>query len=145
MSGRVVDHPRMRLRMELFVENMDVSVSFYCDVLGFQVDRRAEDYVSLRRGVVVLGLGPVAKLPEQTEGGGFTRQRLNGDKGAGVEIVLELDGLDELRALYEHCQSRTAIGAELRLQSWGLHDFRLADPDGYYLRITHGNSTNQER
>jgi len=62
------------------------------DTATAKVDRRAEDYVSLRRGVVGLGLGPVAKLPEQTEGQGFTRQRLNGDKGAGVEIVLELDG-----------------------------------------------------
>lgn len=130
----------MRLRMELFVESMDVSVGFYRDVLGFQVERHAEDYASLRRGAVVLGLGPVAKLPEQTDGRGFTRQRLGGDKGAGVEIVLEVDGLDELRVLYEHCRQRTAISEPLRPQPWGLHDFRLADPYGYYLRITHGDS-----
>ena len=57
-----------------------------------------------------------------------------------MEIVLELDGLDELRALYEHCRERTEISAALASQPWGLHDFRLADPDGYYLRITHGNA-----
>jgi catechol 2,3-dioxygenase-like lactoylglutathione lyase family enzyme len=129
--------------MELFVEDMDVSVRFYRDVLGFQVDRRAEDYASLRRGVVVLGLGPVAKLPEHTEGQGFSRQRLTGDKGAGVEIVLELDGLAELRALYERCRQRAVISEQLTLRSWGLHDFRLTDPDGYYLRITHGNAAAQ--
>jgi hypothetical protein len=28
----------------------------------------------------------------------------------------------------------------LREQPWGLHDFRLADPDGYYLRVTHGDA-----
>ncbi|MBU2669151.1 VOC family protein [Actinoplanes bogorensis] len=121
----------MRLRMELFVDDTDASVRFYCDVLGFQVDRRAEDYVSLRRGAVVLGLGPMAKLP-------VTRQRLSGDKGTGVEIVLEVDDRDQLRALYEHCQLRATISDELRMQPWGLYDFRLADPDGYYLRITHG-------
>ena len=38
-----------------------------------------------------------------------------------------------------------AISEELRLQPWGLHDFRLADPDGYYLRITHGDSPAQLR
>ncbi|MCO8270429.1 VOC family protein [Actinoplanes sp. TRM 88003] len=48
--------------MELFVEDLDVSVSFYREVLGFQVSRRAERYVSLRRGIVVLGLGPTAKI-----------------------------------------------------------------------------------
>ncbi|WP_213002346.1 VOC family protein [Winogradskya consettensis] len=145
MAGRVMDHRQMRLRMELFVDDVDVSVDFYCDVLGFEVDRRAEDYVSLRRGQVVLGLGPVAKLPEQAEGRGFTRQRLTGGKGAGVEIVLEVDGLDELRALYERCQQRAAISEEWGLRPWGLHDFRLADPDGYYLRITHSDSAAQGR
>src|SRR3954454_3750847 len=114
----------MRLRMELFVEDMDASVSFYRDLLGFRLQRRAEDYVSLRRGLVVLGLGPVAKLPEQAEGRGFSRQRLNGDKGAGVEIVLELDGVDELEALYERCRQRPVISESLELRSWGLYDFR---------------------
>jgi lactoylglutathione lyase len=88
----------------------------------------------------VLGLGPVAKLPEQAEGRGFSRQRLNGDKGAGVEIVLELDGVDELEALYERCRQRPVISESLELRSWGLYDFRLTDPDGYYLRITHGDA-----
>jgi len=134
----------MRLRVELFVGDMDASIRFYRDVLGFRVDRRAEDYASLRRGVVVLGLGPVAKLPEHTEGQGFTRQRLRGAKGAGVELVLELDGLDELQALYEHCRQQVTISDELSLRSWGLHDFRLTDPDGYYLRITHGNAAAEE-
>jgi catechol 2,3-dioxygenase-like lactoylglutathione lyase family enzyme len=126
--------------MELFVEDMDASVSFYRDLLGFRVQRRAEDYASLCRGVVVLGLGPVATLPEQAKGQGFTRQRLTGDKGAGVEIVLELDDLDTLQALYERCRLRAAISEPLQLRPWGLYDFRLTDPDGYYLRLTHGNA-----
>lgn len=49
--------------MELFVDDLDVSVAFYRGLLGFRVERRSEDYASLRRGQVVLGPGPVAKLP----------------------------------------------------------------------------------
>jgi len=130
--------------MELFVDDMEASVAFYTELLGFVVTRRADDYASLRRGLVVLGLGPVAKLPEHGDGPGFTRQRLAAGKGAGVEIVLELDGADEVSALYEHCRSHGALVEPLQQRPWGLRDFRLPDPDGYYLRVTHGNAAASE-
>jgi lactoylglutathione lyase len=129
----------VRLRMELFVEDLDVSVEFYAGVLGFRVDRRSEDYVSMRRGTVVLGLGPVAKLPEG-DGPGFTRQRLAAGKGAGVEIVLELDDVERVAALHEHCRAMATVVEPLQPRPWGLQDFRIVDPDGYYLRVTHGNA-----
>lgn len=28
------------------------------------------------------------------------------------------------------------LDADIQIRSWGLTDFRLVDPDGYYLRIT---------
>jgi lactoylglutathione lyase len=130
----------MRLRLELFVSDLQASVAFYTEVLGFQVMRADPDYVSVRTGAVVLGLGPVAKLPETGVGPGFTRQRLRADRGAGVEIVLEVDDLDELRALYRRCQTRGVVAEALREQPWGLQDFRVVDPDGYYLRVTHGDA-----
>jgi lactoylglutathione lyase len=127
--------------MELFVDDLDASVAFYGDVLGFRVERRDEGYVSMRRGTVVLGLGPVAKLPARGAGPGFTRERLATGKGAGVEIVLELDDVEQARALHEHCRSRAAVVEPLQFRPWGLHDFRIVDPDGYYLRVTHGDAT----
>lgn len=130
----------MRLRMELFVDDLDASVAFYDRALGFRVDRRDEGYVSMRRGTVVLGLGPVAKLPESGTGPGFTRQRLGAGKGAGVEIVLELDDLDEVVALHDHCRDVATVAEALQRRPWGRWDFRIADPDGYYLRVTHGNA-----
>ena len=134
----------MRLRLELFVSDMTASVAFYTEVLGFHVTRAEPDYVSVRNGAVVLGLGPVAKLPETGVGPGFTQQRLHADRGAGVEIVLELDDLDELRALYRNSQTRGVVAAALRNQPWGLQDFRVVDPDGYYLRVTHGDAAAAE-
>jgi lactoylglutathione lyase len=130
----------MRLRMELFVDDLDVSVGFYVDVLGFTVARRADDYVSLRLGEVVLGLGPVAKLPEG-DGPGFTQRRLAVDKGAGVEIVLEVDDPAQLSPLQDRCRARGVVVEPLQRRPWGLHDFRIVDPDGYYLRLTHGDAT----
>ncbi|HEY8599245.1 MAG TPA: VOC family protein [Thermomicrobiales bacterium] len=122
----------MGLRLELFVRDMEASIAFYRDALGFTPARREPDYASLRAGGVTLGLGPVAKLPEA--GGYFTRSRLAGDRGAGVEIVLEVDDV----AAYRERVSGAGypVLEEVRARPWGLTDFRLADPDGYYLRVT---------
>lgn len=54
---------QMSLRLELFVHDLEQSIAFYSDILGFDVQRREADYTSLRCGTVILGLGPIAKLP----------------------------------------------------------------------------------
>jgi predicted enzyme related to lactoylglutathione lyase len=125
--------------MELFVSDMDDSIAFYAGVLGFTVTRRDPGYASLRRGATVLGLGPIAGLPVDGDGPGLTQTRLAPDRGAGVEIVFELDNLDQVRALHDACQAGGLVVEALQKRPWGLWDFRIVDPDGYYLRVTHGD------
>ncbi|MEU4623590.1 VOC family protein [Actinoplanes sp. NPDC023801] len=130
----------MRLRIELFVDDLDATIGFYTEMLGFQVERRTDGYAALRHGRVVLGFGAASDLTARDESGpgpAWQGARVN---GAGVEIVLELDDLDDVTTLYEHCRPRMPAIERLRLQPWGLHDFRLRDPDGYYLRVTHGDA-----
>jgi lactoylglutathione lyase len=122
------------LRLELFALDMEASIAFYTGVLAFELARHGPgDYASLRLGGVVLGIGPVAKLPE--EGGYFGREIATLRRGLGVEIVLEVDDVDG-------CHERVAASSghpilePLRDRPWGLRDFRISDPDGYYLRVT---------
>jgi predicted enzyme related to lactoylglutathione lyase len=127
---------KMSLRLELFVQDMERSVNFYCRVLGFEILRSSSDYARLHNGSVILGLGPIGKLAEQE--GYFTRTQLTvQEHGLGVEIVFEVK---DVRAMYEQVQTvGYAIFEPLQQQPWGLEDFRIVDPDGYYLRITsHG-------
>ncbi len=124
----------MRLRIELFVDDIDASIRFYERALGFRVTRREADYASLDAGDAVLGLGSIAKLPADGEGPGFTRTRLAGVRGAGVEIVLEVRDPDAVLAVEN---AGYGVVEPMRDRPWGLRDFRVADPDGYYLRITH--------
>ena len=131
----------MRLRLELFVADLARSTAWYVDVLGFTVVRRDDGYVSLRNGSVVLGLGPVAKLPPTGAGPGHTQQRVRAHAGAGVEIVLELADVAAVEAAAARVErSRWPLVEPLTDRPWGLRDFRVADPDGYYLRVTHGEA-----
>ena len=121
----------MGFRIELFVADLDASIAFYERVLGFVLERRDDGYASLRLGDAVLGLGPIDKLPPDGPPPGFTQERLAGVRGAGVEIVIEVEDLDAAFA-----RARDHVAEPIRLRPWGLRDFRLADPDGYYLRVT---------
>ncbi len=122
----------MNLRLELFVEDVERSVAFYQSVLGFSLVRKDPGYASIRRGNVTLGIGPIGKLSETD--GYFTRGRLRGERGLGVEIVLEAADFEEI--LDRVTRAGYPINDSPTLRPWGLTDFRLIDPDGYYLRIT---------
>jgi catechol 2,3-dioxygenase-like lactoylglutathione lyase family enzyme len=120
----------MRLRLELFVDDVQRSIDWYVEVLGFVAIHADPDYASLQRGDAVIGLGQ-----GRSQAGDLLKP------GAGVEIVLELDN----RAALELAAGRVAdtgwpLAEPPTDQPWGLRDFRIVDPDGYYLRITHGNA-----
>jgi uncharacterized glyoxalase superfamily protein PhnB len=115
------------LRCELFPADLDAAVTFYVRALGFEVvgDERTavHPYVALERDQVRLGL---AWRPEVDHG---PRR-----PPTGVELVLEVDDLDAAhdRVLTAGCE----LAEDLTLQPWGLRDFRVLDPSGYYWRIT---------
>ena len=117
-----------RLRCEIFPSDVDRTLRFYVEVLAFDVlrdERRADPpYLGMRRADVHLGAvgGPPVAEPEARR------------PPTGVELVLEVDDVDA-----EHDRiSGTGwpVAEDLTLRPWGLRDFRLLDPDGYYWRIT---------
>lgn len=115
------------LRIEIFPDDLDAAVAFYRDVLRFELvrdDRPGGDpYVALRRGRVRVGAA------ERRAGDAAARR-----PPAGVELVLEVDDVDEE---FDHvARSGWPIDEGMTQRPWGLTDFRLLDPSGYYWRIT---------
>src|SRR5215216_4863347 len=104
----------MRLRLELFIDDLDRSIDFYRRVLGFHLVRQDPSYASLCNGAVVLGLGLATDLPAR--------------RGVGVEVVLEVDDLEAAYALVRRAGVRPVEAP--RERPWGLRDFRILDPDG---------------
>ncbi|RPG30406.1 VOC family protein [Flagellimonas sp.] len=121
------------LRLELFTSDMQKSVDFYTGILGFQMEGKKINsaYQPVKRDNVILGIGPIGKLGDDHH---FKPHLKHMQKGYGVEIVLEVD---DIRSVYEQVKaSGYPIHDSLKTQPWGLTDFRLVDPDGYYLRVT---------
>jgi len=121
----------MTVRFELFVKDTHATADFYTRILGFQCDTDTGPYIQAHCGSVRIGICDQATLPSDHH---FSPEALKGQKGVGTEIVLEVDNLE---AYYERVtKSGYAIREDLAKRPWGLRDFRLVDPDGYYLRIT---------
>lgn len=121
----------MRLRLELFVQSVSASKDFYTRVLRFDVVHDQPDgYSVFRRGDVQIALQAQSQLPDDHPLKPHDDERV----GVGVEIVIEVDDLD---ALYAHVLAeKWRIADHLAVRPWGSRDFRVIDPDGYYLRIT---------
>ncbi|TAL08302.1 MAG: VOC family protein [Nitrospirae bacterium] len=121
----------LTLRFELFVQDPKQSVEFYTKILGFKVMHEYEKYHSLQRDNVIIGIGAADKL---VDGHYFRPEVLTDRKGLGVEIVFEVD---DINAFYEEIKATGyPIHEELQRRKHILTDFRIVDPDGYYLRPT---------
>ncbi|WP_052400668.1 VOC family protein [Oceanobacillus jeddahense] len=84
----------MKLRLELFVHNIEKSVEFYRDILEFNIPEEInEGYIPVRKGDVVLGLGEMNKLPDHhpIKKSGYDQQT-----GLGVEVVLEVEDVENV-------------------------------------------------
>src|SRR5699024_5330424 len=117
--------------MELFVNNIDKSMEFYSNVLGFNLPKDTnKNYIPVRRGDVVLGLGEMENLPREHP----LRVHEGQSVGLGIEIVLEGDNIKYFN--YDVVEKRYAIQNKINKRPWWLMDFRIIDTEVYYIRIT---------
>ena len=118
----------MSLRFEIFPSDLDATADFYVHVLGFTLvrDERGggDGYLALHRDGVQVGAAGRAAVPDPD------RRR----PPVGVELVLEDDDLEEERGRVE--RAGWPVEEDVVARPWGLRDFRLVDPSGYYLRVT---------
>lgn len=124
------------VRFELFVDDVERSVAFYAAALGLQppAGYDPQGYVPVSAGKVRIGLQRRSALPAEHH---FRPAHLAGPRGVGVEIVIEVDDIDA--AFAGARDAAPACGGQvepLAVRPWGQTDFRLIDPDGYYVRVT---------
>jgi len=124
------------LRIELFVEDVERSLAFYATALGLRpaAGYDPQGYVPVSAGGVRIGLQRRTALPP---GHHFRPSHFTGPRGVGVEIVVEVDNIEAAftRAL-DAAVTQGGQVESLTARPWGQTDFRLIDPDGYYVRVT---------
>jgi catechol 2,3-dioxygenase-like lactoylglutathione lyase family enzyme len=105
-----------------YVRNLDASVKFYVDTLGFQVIRREEGHalVALGRSEVML-----------TDASARDRDGAPGAASSGRLVVPDVDGV------YKRVRhARVVVIDELRDRASRVHDFVTVDPDGFPIRLS---------
>ena len=117
--------------VELYVEEPDFYVRIFRDALGFEVARDEGDFVQLRskRGMVLLN-----RFDDPDAGHPFEHYRAVGKRGVGVEIGIVVD---DVHTAWTAAKSLAGcVVSDVVTQEWGMTDFRIVTPHGYYLRVT---------
>src|SRR5258708_39883351 len=122
------------LSVSLTVKDLEKSLAWYRDVVGFAVDRRHERdgkllAVSLKAGHVqiLIGQDDGAKGWDRVKGEGFSLR------------ITTVQNIDEL------AQRIKDLGGTLLSEPadmpWGVRFFRLQDPDGFKLTVSSENAS----
>ena len=128
-------HTPNHLQLELHVPDFGQVLDFY-GKLGFKdVWKRHEgdvgDYLVMERDGVIINFWPGNE--EVWEQPYFKDFPHDTKRGYGVEIVIPVE---DIESFYEQLKTFAKVVEELKTQPWGLKDFRVEDPFGFYLRFT---------
>jgi uncharacterized glyoxalase superfamily protein PhnB len=118
-----------KLTPNLIVANVERSLAFYVDVLGFARGMTVPDqspfvFASVTSGPVEIFLNDAATaIQEYPAFGGKPI-------GATATMFIETAGVD---ALHDHVKSKAKVVMPLETKFYGMREFAIEDPDGYVI------------
>ena len=104
----------------LTVSDIDRTIQFYKDVLGFKCVNRVEGWAALRNGEVEV----MVRLPLECET--ITQPAFTGS------LYFKLDNVDEL---WEKTKDKTAVVYPIENFFYGMREFAIRDNNGYMLQF----------
>jgi len=118
-----------KLTPNLIVSNVERSLAFYRDVLGFSVDITVPDqspyvFASVRSGAVEIFLN--APEPALTEYPAFKGRPIGGTLTLFIEVT-------DIGHVYESLGARVNVTMPLEKKWYGVTEFAFEDPDGYVI------------
>lgn len=121
----------MAFRIEFFVNDIEKSVFFYQNLLKLEISQMGEKSVSFISDESLLLLTSINVLDDNH----YFKKHNFAKMGGGVEFIILTDQVEEL---YKNIKQKNpnSIESDLKQQTWGMVDFRVIDPDGYYIRVS---------
>jgi len=121
-----------KLTPNLLVGNVERSLSFYIDVLGFERGMTVPDqspfvFAAVTSGSVEIFFNDAATAVKEYKG--FAGKPI----GATGTLFIELDGTGTIDAFHDRIKSKVTVAMPLVTQFYGLREFAITDPDGYVI------------
>jgi catechol 2,3-dioxygenase-like lactoylglutathione lyase family enzyme len=122
----------LRLTPNLVVKDIERSGRFYCDHLGFELDKHVPEkppfvFASVRGGGVEIFLNQYETVVKEYPDFGKV------PIGGTLTLFLVMQGVDEL---YEEVRSNgIKVVMPIETKFYGVREFAIADPDGYLLTL----------
>jgi len=118
-----------KLTPNLIVSNVEKSLAFYTNVLGFTRGMTVPEqspfvFASVTSGPVEIFFNDrstITKESPQMSGLAF---------GGGNTMFIEIDGID---ALHDRIKPQVSIAMDIHTQWYGMREFAITDPDGYVI------------
>ena len=121
-----------KLTPNLLVANVERSLSFYIDVLGFERGMTVPEqspfvFASVTSGAVEIFFNDAATVVKEYPS--FAGKPI----GATGTLFIELDGSETIDAFHDRIKSKVAVTMPLVTQFYGMREFAIEDPDGYVV------------
>jgi len=118
-----------KLTPNLVVSNVERSVAFYRDILGFTLTQKVPDESPLVFAIVQSGDVEVflnAPEPAVAEYPAFKSRPIGGT----LTLFMEVDGI---KSLHDALAGRVTVVMPLERKWYGVTEFAITDPDGYVI------------
>jgi lactoylglutathione lyase len=122
-------HHLKKITPNILVADVDHSVTFYRDVLGFVVEQTVPDKSPLVFAIVTSGDVQIylnAPGPAMEEYPAFKGRPLGGTLTLFIEV-------DDIRGSYEQLKDRVQVVMPIEKKWYGPTEFAFLDPDGYII------------
>lgn len=122
----------MKAEPLLYISDLEKSVKFYTETLGFKLGMLYPDEKNATYASVFIEDSKLMLVLAREQNKKFYP---NGLGGSGFQLFIQVDDVD---IVYQKLKGKVVIVDEIETKSWGDREFTLKDPDGYLISFYMG-------